>query len=822
MDRQVSNKSDRVDQSERKPTDNTARNFQRRESTAKGRPAQKIEAWRASEERFNSLAETMNDGIITISEDGTVCYVNHAAQGMFGYLSSDELLGQKWTMLLSEASGQDLMASPEHYLTASEASHSANAIQASGRHKSGRAIQLEITFGEYWSGGKRFFTGIIRDVSEHERRHKTRRRDETLFHTLVEHSFDAVVLIGADATIQYASPATTRISGYASSDFIGHNIFEFMHPQDIEEAVQLFSQLLQQPGASASGEFRYRHKDGSWVWIAGTGINLLTQPSVQAVVANYHDITEQKQTEEARRRAEAKYRTVFENAVEGIYQTSREGGMLMANPALAAMLGYASAEELIAAITDSQQQLYVEPERRAELTRLLEQNDVVRGFEFQAYKKDRQTIWLNANMRAVRSENDEMLCYEGLVTDISERKLVEQEAQHRSYLDAALLRMASRISDNPGMQTIADALCEEAARALDVPMATVSLYDKDQCTLQEVSRVGLPLDDGSHTSPLAPSLYDQLAQGISPDEIFENTQRFTISNPDQVNPWSIGQTASAALLHTGELIGLLSVITPDESRQFSEDDQHLLRQLAKQAAQAMAIARLFEQLRDAKQRLEMLSRQLVESQELERRRLAVHLHDEIGQNLTGLGINFNIIRNQLPAELAEKMEKRLNDCMMLLEVTVQRSRELMVDLRPSVLDDYGLPAALRWYVQRFAERTNLNTSVDASNVVVRLPADVETAFFRVAQEALTNVSKHAHASHVYVALIWQDGDVHLSVKDDGIGFDPMLIKKPVQQGGMGLVSMDERAEAIGASLRVYSTAGNGTLVRLTMSVPHDH
>jgi len=124
------------------------------------------------------------------------------------------------------------------------------------------------------------------------------RDSERRFRALIEHSRDAIALISADGSILYESPAASRIVGYAVQELVGKKMFGWIHPDDLQNAMSLFAQLLQEPGASVNVEFRYRHKDGSWRWLEGTATNLLAEPSVQALVANYRDITERKRVEE--------------------------------------------------------------------------------------------------------------------------------------------------------------------------------------------------------------------------------------------------------------------------------------------------------------------------------------------------------------------------------------------------------------------------------------------------------------------------------------------------------------------------------------------
>ncbi len=224
-----------------------------------------------------------------------------------------------------------------------------------------------------------------------------------------------------------------------------------------------------------------------------------------------------------------------------------------------------------------------------------------------------------------------------------------------------------------------------------------------------------------------------------------------------------------------------------------------------------------EALQQHTERLRALTAQMAEVAEDERQRLARELHDQVGQNLTALGINLNIIRTQLPAEAATLLRSRLDDSQSLVEQTAERIRDVMANLRPPVLDDYGLVAALHWYAEQFARRTDISVAVEGEDAVPRLAAHVENALFRIAQEALTNVAKHAQATQVTVTVEVDGGSLRLIVADDGLGFDPSTtirahLAEPDGGRGWGLLNMTERAEAVGGRCRIESDPRRGTQV----------
>jgi signal transduction histidine kinase len=236
--------------------------------------------------------------------------------------------------------------------------------------------------------------------------------------------------------------------------------------------------------------------------------------------------------------------------------------------------------------------------------------------------------------------------------------------------------------------------------------------------------------------------------------------------------------------------------------------------VADSVAIAIQQARLSEQISDGRTRLRSLARRLVETQETERRQLAQELHDQVGQTMTALNISLRIARDQLSAESAAKVDARLEQSAQLAEEAMGRIRSVMAALRPAVLDDYGLAAALHWYVQQFSERTGLAVALhlDASTETSRLEPRAETALFRVVQEALTNVAKHARVERATVALEADERAMRLIVADRGVGFDPAEPPPADEHHSLGLIGMRERVEAVGGSLRLESAPGQGTRV----------
>ncbi|MGE0680168.1 MAG: response regulator [Candidatus Binatia bacterium] len=220
----------------------------------------------------------------------------------------------------------------------------------------------------------------------------------------------------------------------------------------------------------------------------------------------------------------------------------------------------------------------------------------------------------------------------------------------------------------------------------------------------------------------------------------------------------------------------------------------------------------------AEEMLQTLSRQLLMAQEQERRRIAHELHGEIGQSLTAVKINLETARRS-----PETFGARIEESIQLVANALQQARTLSLDLRPPMLDDLGLVAALRWHVDQQAQRVGYVGHFVADTLDFRLPQELETACFRVAQEALTNVARHAQARNVWVELRYGAATVHLLVRDDGVAFDVVAAQKRSTRGkSLGLLGMQERAQLVGGRVRVYSFANQGTEVHAWFPFSEDN
>jgi PAS domain S-box-containing protein len=407
----------------------------------------------------------------------------------------------------------------------------------------------------------------------------------------------------------------------------------------------------------------------------------------------------------------------------------------------------------------------------------LETDRPVRGVRLRARRRGGETFPVSLTAGLGRDEKDRPTHFIVTISDMTTEETYEQQLRGRIRQLTMLHQVAQALNLLP-LQTV-----EETARAIEQRISSVT---GGRCRLELA-----PLWDGS----VAPGGAGAVAGTLR----------------DLPAPGPVGEP----LVIQGRPVGMLW-LDPGPAG-FVEGAPSLLGIIASQVAVAVENAKLYEEVRDRDALRRQLLERLVTAQEEERHRIARELHDEVGQALTALVMQVGGIVRSLPPEAAA-LRERLSRIREMTSQTIEEVRRLMLNLRPAVLDDLGLVPALRWYAETYVRPVGVEPQVVVAGLEEhqRLPAPVELMAFRLTQEALTNVLRHARATRVVIALERRNEVLALSVSDNGCGFDAVQHRRPGPQGGWGLVGMRERAELLGGSLEVVSAPGHGTRVVVTI------
>jgi PAS domain S-box-containing protein len=505
--------------------------------------------------------------------------------------------------------------------------------------------------------------------------------------------------------------------------------------------------------------------------------------------------------EMALRQSEERLRSVFEHAAVGMALLTPEGRFVQVNSAFCRILGRPEKDLVganwrfvlhpddVASAQESERQL-LSGERDTVI-------QVTRGT-----RPDGSVVWVQNSVSVARDARGHPMYLVGLIEDITDQKRAELErARLDSITDAALAYLS--------FDALLSELLARLRGALRADLATLRLVDEDSRELVVRAVDGLPLDRSRDIRiPLDSTFPTRIDAAFFLDDL-------PPPRPGQddwyARLWSaFGRPLRAAmgvpLVVEGKKIGVLSLAAT--SSPFTKDDLRLLQVVADRVAPAIERGRLVETVRESNRRLAALSQRLVDVQEGERRKIARELHDEVGQLLTGL---LFMVEGHGPGggDRKEEMRGILNDL-------INKVRDLSMNLRPPMLDDLGLLPALTWQIDRFEAQTGVHVRFHHSGLDRRFGPQAEITAFRIVQEALTNVARHAGINQAAVDVWANSALLGVRIEDEGAGFD---VAAGLAARSSGLEGMRERSRLAGGHLTIEAEPGRGTV--LSVELPLD-
>jgi len=518
------------------------------------------------------------------------------------------------------------------------------------------------------------------------------------------------------------------------------------------------------------------------------------------------------------RQAEATFRTLVENLPDVVARFGPDLRHLYVSPA-------------VEAITDRPSQDYVgKTNRELDLPEeLIETWDTALSRAFATGQPETLEIALSApegtrhfDCRIVpeHGADNEVASVLTVARDVTDRWLAH-EAEHRARTMADTLREASlALTRSLDRETVLVTLLDRLRRMVPFDRAAVML-------LEEAKRVSVrAVFEGERFFPLtveARSAFDPTDHPIVEAILTTGTAVLipdVHTHPDWKFPTDGASEASwmgVPLFARGDVAGLFS-LSKREASYFSQEHVKLAEAMSSQASVAIENAILFEQMEAATLRMKALSRRLVETQENERRHIARELHDEAGQALISLRYGLRLLEKEIGE--GGSTSGRVTELVRTTDTVIDGLHRLAADLRPASLDHLGLEAALRQYVRSIGSKFGLVVRFKARGMTSqRLPSAVETGLYRVVQEAMTNVVRHAQATRVDVLAEREGERVLVMVEDDGIGFDPEATRRGEQ---LGLLGLQERAEALGGTLILESAPGAGATVVVEVPIVDSH
>ena len=638
------------------------------------------------------------------------------------------------------------------------------------------------------------FARTLKALGESERR----------FRSLVQNASDVVAILEGDGTVRYESPSIERALGYKPEELVGKSLVEYMHPGDVGWVRSKLANLLEQPDEPSAMWYRVRHKDGSWRWFESIGSNLLHDPAVKGIVVNSRDITERKRAEEALKDSEELYRSVVEQAAENIFLVDVETKRILeANAALSRSLGYPLEElqemTLYDIVADDKGNI----DHNIEL--IVEKGQHSPGER--CYRcKDGSLVDVEVDVSLIPYGGRDAMCV--VAHDVTERKRAEEQIQSTLASLLALHEAGQILNSTLEREEIGSWLLEILQRISGPDAAVIDLKDRQGRLCLWRTTGPEDLWRPARSTPEARTARRKvLGSG--------HRQLFRLPRPNSTDGAQL-VGLYLPLRMRDQLIGIVEVYGPEALAE--EGTVETIASLVGQASSALENARLYAELAERERALQDLVGKLLGAQEEERRRVAYEVHDGLAQTAVAAHQLLQAYaRHHAPG--AAESQKNLDRVLQLVQQTVGEARDIIADLRPTVLDDFGLATAIRQQVERLGgeeRRIDYEETLGGE----RLPAVVETALYRVAQEALTNVRKHASSARTELTLHRLDRSVRLRVRDWGRGFRT----DEVTNGGgpgerVGLSSMRERVVLLGGSLKLHSEPGYGTEVVAEVPLP---
>lgn len=709
----------------------------------------------SSEAKYRAFFENSMDGILFTAPDGRILAANAAACEIFQMTEAEICAAGRRGVTDAE--------DPNLQLFLDERKRTGKAkVELTMIRKDGSRFIAENSSSVFKdASGENRTCVIIRDVSDRKKMDRELRESELKFRKLVEQSLTGVYII-QDGKFAYVNPKLAEILGYRSEELINTiPVLDVIRPEDRALVAENLRIRLEGIKESIHYEVEALRKNGEilQVELFGNRTEYMGRPTV---IGTTIDISDRKRAEKELKESEERYRSLIEQASDFIMITDIGGKIIDSNSSMCNAFGYSKEELLTMNIVEliDPVQLKTIPMRSDKLV-----PGEMRVWERRMICKDGSIIDVEANLKLLPDGR-----IMGIVRDIRERKKAEAEIRKAKELSDQVL------DSSPGIFY----LFNEAGKYLrwNKNLEIVTGYRKDEIAKMK------PQDffSGDEIEYIKGRIKDAFILGVNDAEahiVTKNKKKFFY----YLNAVRIEYENQVCLLGHG-----IDITEIKKARKELEDSYIAIRQL---------------------------SEHLQNIREEERAHIARDIHDELGQQLTVLKMDASWLYKKLNAAEPD-VKQKLKDLLDLMDTTVKTVRKISSELRPSLLDDMGLLPAIEWYLKEFEKRTSVKTYLKIPSKELSLTNAAKTGLFRIFQESLTNVARHANAGNVDISIQLKKGKIVMSIKDDGAGFE---MEDARTKKTLGILGMQERSYMLGGDYLVKSQPGKGTNVIVSVPYP---
>jgi PAS domain S-box-containing protein len=647
-------------------------------------------------------------------------------------------------------------------------------IRPDGRIRTVHTIG-EVTYDP--SGKPLIKAGTVQDITERKQAEEALYEANQTVSSMIRYSPLAIICMDTDSEVLIWNPAAERIFGWKEEEVLGRK--NPIVPESREEEYRSLAERVRQGEPYIAKELVRKKKDGTLIHLAASSAAIHdTDGKTVASFALFEDITERHRMEAALRKSEANYRSLLEQASDGIAVIDRQGRYLDVNSRMCDMMGYSRDEFLNLTIKDvvASEDQAATPLR---LPELLAGKTVVNERFMQ--RKDGSTFPMEISAKMIP---DGRLC--GIHRDISERKQVEEA------LKAAMLRAKQE-------KTKSDAVISAIGDQMVIIDSEFKVLYQNKLAIENI---------GDHVGEICHKAFEDKDSVCEGCPVALSFQDGLVHRSERLAEAIIGTmhldiTASPLKDASGNVTAVIEMVKDISDRKRAEET------LRKSHVELeVLVGERTAELRMINEQLSMFSSYLQEAREKERTSIAREIHDELGQALTALKMDLSWMKKRLPKNLKQLLEKE-SSMSELVDSTIQTVKKISSELRPGILDHLGLTAAIEWQAEEFQKRTGIRCGVSIVPEEIVPDRDRSTTIFRIFQETLTNITRHAKATEVSVRLEKMDHKLLLEVRDNGRGITEKQLADPKS---LGLMGMRERAAYWGGGVKMKGVRGSGTTV----------